>query len=234
MIKDVVEAVLRTDIKRAASGFAYKRYLDKDISVLSKATESRATKKLKYHSTMEDGRKIYHGVNAGGEHQYAVVGHDGKLDAHVSAFKKGKSHSIEMAVARPGAGVHKLYHHLITKHDHILTGKEQSAGGLGIWQRIRKMGGVNVHGYHPKTGRAQHVDIVHRPELSHVSHSELENFRKTKGGTRTQRKKEYGDLKKTQSMMVVAHKSRNIRPMKSKVSESFETVMRVIREQINR
>ncbi len=224
------EAVLRTDIKRAASGFAYKKFLDKDISVLAKATEPRATKKLKYHSTMEDGRKVYHGVNEGGEHQYAVVGHDGKLDAHVSAFKNGKSHSIEMAVARPGAGVHKLYHHLITKHDHILTGKEQSAGGLGIWQRMRKMGGVNVHGYHPKTGRAQHVDIVSRPELSHVSHSELEKFRKTKGGTRTQRKKEYGDLKKTQSMIVVAHKNRNIRPMKTRVSESYQTVARVIRE----
>ena len=233
-MEDLDEAVLRTDIKRSAGGFAFKKFLGKSIDEVKKSIDSGARKKLKLHSTMDDGRKVYHGIDAHGDHHFSVVGHDGNVDAHVNAIKQGKSHAIEMAVARPGAGVHKLYHHLITKHNHILTGKEQSVGGLAIWQKMRKMGGVNVHGYHPKSGKAQHVDIVNRPELSHVSHSELERFRKTKGGTAAQRKKEYGDLKKTQSMIVVAHKNRNIRPTKARVSECYQTVMQVIREQVKR
>jgi hypothetical protein len=231
-MEDLDEAVLRTDITRTARGFAYKKFLGKDIADVKKAIDPGAKKKVRYHSTMEDGRKVYHGVGADGHHHFSIVGHDGTVEAHVNATKDGKSHAIEMTVAKPGAGVHKLYHHLITKHNHILTSKEQSGGGLAVWQRMRKMGGVNVHGFHPKTGKAQHVDIVHRPELSHVSHSELEKFRKTKGGTAVQRKKEYADLKKTQSMMVVAHKNRNIRPMKSRMSECYRTITRVIREAV--
>jgi hypothetical protein len=233
-MEDLDEAVLRTDIKRTAGGFAYKKLLGKGIDEVKKSVDPGAKKKMKLHSTMEDGRKVYHGVDEAGDHHFSVVGHDGNVDAHINAVKQGKSHAIEMAVARPGAGVHKLYHHLITKHNHILTGKEQSVGGLAIWQKMRKMGGVNVHGYHPKTGRAQHVDIVRRPELSHISHSELKRFRKTKGGTAAQRKKEYGDIKKTQSMILVAHKNKNIRPMKSRVSECYQTVIEVIREQVKR
>lgn len=219
-VEDLIEAVLRTDIKRSASGFAFKKFLGKSIDTVKKLIDTDARKKFKYHSTLEDGRAVYHGIDSGGDHHFSIVGQDGNIDAHVNAIKQGTALAIEMAVARPGAGVHKLYHHLITKHNYILTGKEQSAGGLGIWQKMRKMGGVNVHGYHPKTGKAQHIDIVSRPELSHVGQYELDQFRKTKGGTADQRKKEYGDLKKTQSMIVVAHKNKNIKPVKSQMPES--------------
>lgn len=230
MIKDVVEAELRTDITKRATGFGNKKFLNKPVADIQTGFNKTARRKLKHHSTMADGRHVYHGIDNDGHHHYMTTDHEGKVDASVTAIKHGKSHKIDMVVAKPGSGVHKLYHHLITKHDHILTSDQQSVGGLAIWQRMRKMGGVNVHGYHPKTGRGQHVDIVHRPELSHVSRSELEKFRKTKGGTTAQRKKEYGDLKKTQSMMVVAHKNKNIRPSKSRVSECYHTVMRVIKE----
>ena len=234
MIDILDEAVLRTDITKKASGFAFKRYLDKPLDHLRKKLDDGAKKKMKYHSTLEDGRKVYHTIDHFGQHHFTTTDHEGNVDSHVNAVKQGKSLAIDMAVAKPGSGVHKLYHHLITKHDHILTSKEQSHGGLAIWQKMRKMGGVNVHGFHGKTGRAQNIDVVKHPEYSHVSHGELEAFRKTKGGTVSQRKKEYRDLKKTQSMIVVAHKNRNIKPMKPiKESVTF-TVLRVIRESLGK
>lgn len=227
--EELAEAKLRTDITRRAAGFTYKKFLGKPIEHIQNKFDEYANKRMKHHSTMEDGRHVYHGVDDHGDHHYAVVDHEGKVAAHVNMIKQGKAHKIDMAVAKPGAGVHKLYHHLITKHNHIITSDEQSLGGLSIWQRLRKMGGVGVHGYDKKTGRAQHVDIVHRPELSHVSDKELETFRKTRGGSIKQRKAEYKDLKKTQSMQLVAHKNKNIRPMKS-VREQVESIIQTVLE----
>lgn len=228
--EQLTEARLRTDITKRASGFHFKKFLGKPVEQVQKQLDSGARKKYKLHSTMEDGRHVYHGIDSEGHHHYSIVDHDGTVAAHVNMIKYGKSHKIDMAVAKPGAGVHKLYHHLITKHNHILTSDEQSTGGLSIWQRLRKMGGVGIHGYHKKSGKAQHVDIVHRPELSHVGDPELEKFTKTKGGTIRQRKAEYGDLKRTQAMQLVAHKSRNIRPMKS-VREDVESIVHAVVEQ---
>lgn len=229
---DLNEVILRTDITRAAKGFAYKKFLGKHISKVKKTFDADAHKELKHHSVMSDGRHVYHGVDSFKHHHYMVTDHEGNVQISSTAVKKGKSHSIEMTVANPGAKVHHLYHHLITKHNHILTSKEQSPGGLGIWQRLRRMGGVNVHGYHPKSGRGQHVDIVHRHELSHVDHKELENQRKVKGGSIKQRKKEYADLKKTQNMMLVAHKDKNKKPLKAVKEENriVSTIFRVLRE----
>jgi hypothetical protein len=228
------EATLRTDITRRATGFAFKRYLGKHVDQVKKHFDSDAKRKLKQHSTMDDGRHVYHGVDNAGHHHYMVVDHHGHVQASVNAEKKGKSHMIEMAVAKPGANVHKLYHHLITKHGHILTSKEQSPGGLAIWQKLRKMGGVNVHGYHPKTGRGEHIDIVHDTSQSHVSRDDLKTERQGRGGgTRAQRKKEYADLKKTQAMVLVAHKDKNIKPSRSVRESTSSTVLRVIKESIN-
>jgi hypothetical protein len=238
LIDDLInEVVLRTDITNraaAGAGFHNKKFLNKPIADVQKKFNSLARRKLKHHSTMEDGRHVYHGIDHDGHHHYMVAGDDGHVHAAVTAIKQGKSHAIDVAVAKPGAGMHKLYHHLITKHNHILTSKEQSHGGLSIWQRLRKMGGVNIHGYHPKSGRGEHIDVVKRPELSHVSHSDVERQRKVKGGTIPQRKKEYADIKRTQSMIVVAHKNKNIRPMKTVKESSAETVIRVIKEMTGR
>jgi hypothetical protein len=231
---EISEARLRLDITKKATGFINKKFLRKPIEKVQNSFNETARRKLKHHSTMEDGRHVYHGIDNDGHHHFVTVNHEGNVDASVTAIKRGKAHDIDMAVAVPGAGVHKLYHHLITKHNHILMSKEQSPGGLAIWQKMRKMGGVNIHGYHSRSGKGEAIDVVKHPEDSHVSNRELANFLRTKGGSVSQRKREYADLKKTQKMHVVAHKNKNIRPMKSKVSESFEIVMQVIREQVKR
>lgn len=230
----VHEAKLRTDITKKAVGFANKKYLKKPIEKVQSGFNQSARRKLKHHSTMQDGRHVYHGIDDEGHHHYMTVNHEGNVDSSVTAIKRGKAHDIDMAVAVPGAGVHKLYHHLITKHNHILTSKEQSHGGLGIWQRMRKMGGVNIHGYHSKSGRGQAIDIVKHPEDSHVSDKELESFRKSKGGSVSRRKTEYADLKKQQKMHVVAHKNRNIRPTKPVKEGVLGTVLSVIRESLEK
>lgn len=224
--------VLRTDISKKATGFSNKKFLNKHIGDVQKKFNLTANRKLKHHSIMDDGRHVYHGIDHDRHHHYMVTGSDNTVHASITAIKHGKSHMIDMAVGKSGAGIHKLYHHLITKHNHILTSKEQSYGGLSIWQKIRKMGGVNVHGYYPKSGKPQHIDIVRYPEDSHVSQKELDKQRKSKGGTISQRKKEYADLKKTQGMMVVAHKNRNIRPMKPIKESAADIVLRIIREKV--
>jgi hypothetical protein len=225
------EVNFRTDISKRATGFANKKFLKKPIEKVQHHFNQISRKNLRHHSTMEDGRNVYHGIDDNGHHHYMTVNKEGKIDSSITAIKRGKSHHIDMAVAVPGAGVHKLYHHLITKHDHILASDEQSKGGLRLWQKMRKLGGVNVHGYHPRNGKAEHVDIVRHPEDSHVSNSELSSFLKTPGGTRGQRKKEYAHLKKTQEIIVVAHKDRNKRPI-VREHQTKNTVLKVIRESL--
>ena len=234
MKSDINEARLRTDITRGAAGFENKKFLKKPVEKVQGMFNETARRKLKHHSTMEDGRKVYHGIDGDGHHHYMTVNHEGNVDSSVTAIKRGKAHDIDMAVALPGSGMHKLYHHLITKHNHILMSKEQSAGGLGIWQRMRKMGGVNVYGYHSRSGKGEAIDIVKHPEDSHVSDRELASFRKTKGGSVTQRKAEYAALKRQQKMHVVAHKNRNIRPMKPVKEGVLGTVLSVIRESLEK
>lgn len=224
------EVELRTDITKAARGFVYKKFLGKHIDDVKKRFDAVSRRKLKHHSTMHDGRHVYHGIDEYGQHHYMVADHEGHVRGSVTMEKKGKAHAIEMAVAQPGAKMHHLYHHLITKHNHIITSKEQSPGGLAIWQRMRKMGGVNIHGYHTRAGRGQHVDVVHRPELSHVSADELTKHLHSKGGTIHQRKSEYADLKKTKSMILVAHKDKNKKPWKPVKESAASTVLRLIRE----
>jgi len=227
------EAVLRTDITKAATGFGNKRYLDKPLETMKKKfARDGAKKQLEHHSTMADGTHVFHGIDHAGLHHYVTTNKQGNIDRVVATSKQGKAHKIETAVASGGAGVHKMYHHLITKHNHILTSDEQSHGGLSIWQKMRKMGGVNIHGFHKKTGRGEHIDIVRHPEESHVSNKDLETLRKAGGGTREQRKKEYAAAKKTQSMTLVAHKDRNIKKSRTVKESASATVLRVIRESI--
>jgi len=225
------EVNLRTDISKKAVGFVNKKFLKKPIEKIQANFNQIARKKLKHHSTMEDGRHVYHGIDENGHHHFMTTNHEGKVDSSVTAIKKGKAHDIDMAVAVPGAGVHKLYHHLITKHDHILTSTEQSPGGHAIWKKMRKMGGINIHGFHKKSGKGEHIDIVKHPEDSHVSNKELSSFLNSKGGTRQQRKTEYAHLKKQQNMALVAHKDSKVRPMKEGVAF---TVLSVIRESLEK
>lgn len=234
LMDELSEVDLRTDITKKATGFANKKFLNKPIADIQSKFNRTARRKLKHHSTMEDGRHVYHGIDDDGHHHFMTVDNSGHVDSSVTAIKRGKSHNIDMAVAKPGAGVHKLYHHLITKHNHIITSNSQSGGGLRIWQNMRKMGGVNVHGYHKKSGKPVHIDIVRHPEESHVSRKELEKMRRDKGGTRDVKKKEYAATKKQMAMHLVAHKNKNILPMKNVKENASSTVLRVIRESLEK
>ncbi len=218
---------LRTDITKRATGFGNKKFLNKPIEKVQQDFNKAAHRKLKHHSTMEDGRQVYNGIDNDGHHHFMTTNREGKVDTSMTAMKTGKAHKVDMAVATPGAGIHKLYHHLITKHDHIITSDEQSPGGLAIWKKMHKKGGINIHGYHSKSGKGENIDIARHPEDSHVSDKELASFRKTKGGTALQRKAEYAHLKKQQKMTLVAYKDPKARPVKEAVSF---TVLGVIRE----
>jgi hypothetical protein len=221
------EARLRTDITKKATGFVHKKLLNKRIEDVQKHFDKTAKTKLKHHSTMVDGRHVYSGIDNDGHHHFITTSPQGHVDSSVTAIKRGKALDIDMAVANPGSGVHKLYHHLITKHNQILTSKDQSLGGLAVWQKMRKMGGVNVHGYHKGVGKGEAIDIIKHPEDSHVSDKELASQRKSKGGTVAQRKAEYAHLKKQQNMSLVAYKDKNKKPLKE---GRASTVLNVIKE----
>lgn len=86
-----------------------------------------------------------------------------------------------------------------------------------------------VAGFHNKKFLNKPVSDV-QAKFNKTARRKLKHQRKTKGGTIPQRKREYADLKRTQGMIVVAHKNKNIRPMKPVKESAAETVLRVVRE----
>lgn len=97
-------------------------------------------------STTKSGHDVYH--DKPGEY-YAVK--NGKIHLHISGNKDGKSFATVQTKAYEGNTIkaHELYAHLIKHHKLILTsGANQSEGGKKIWQRLSKVKGINVHGWH--------------------------------------------------------------------------------------
>jgi hypothetical protein len=251
MIQDLHEVDLLTHV-RGPHGFGYaEKFLPSKrnpeghhIDDVSDAFNASAKEPLEHHSTMVSRRPdgtvlrepVHHGVDAEGYHIYMLTHPEGHpLKGHVRAIvamnKKGKAHRIETAVATAGTGVHRLYHHLITNHDHILSSDAQSEGGMKIWQKLQKMPKTTVYGHDPVTGEVHNIDVASHPEETHVAGHQIRSAQKIKVGSRDAAKKkaDIEQLKKEQRMELVAHKT--IPTTKKAVSESvLQTVFRVIRE----
>lgn len=125
----------------------------------------------------EDGDTVHHReINHydGSTHHYYVTGKSGKTNIHLSTYQKRdeKAEEIGLVTANKSSkGAHKLYQHLVVKHNKILKADDHSEGGRKVWERAAKHPKVNVHGYDDETGEVFHA---HPSEDEHyVSHREL-------------------------------------------------------------
>lgn len=251
MIQNLHEVDLLTHV-RGQHGFGYaEKFLPSKknpeghhIDDVTDAFNASAKKPMEHHSTMISRRSdgtvlrepVHHGVDAEGYHVYMMTHPEGHpLKGHVRAIvamhKKNKSHRIETAVATPGTGLHRLYHHLITNHNHIITSDTQSEGGMKIWQKLQKMRGITVYGHDPKTGELHNVDVEKHPEETHVSGHQIRSAQRVKasGKDATKKKADIEQLKKEQRIELVAHKK--LPTTKKTITENvLRTVFRVIRE----
>jgi hypothetical protein len=250
MIQDLHEVDLLTHV-RGQHGFGYaEKFLPSKrnpeghhIDDVSDAFNASAKKSLEHHSTMVSRRSdgtvlrepVYHGVDAEGYHVYMLTHPEGHpLKGHVRAIvamnKKGKAHRIETAVATAGTGVHRLYHHLITNHNLILSSDKQSKGGMEIWKKLQKMRGITVYGHDPVTGEVHNVDVEKHPEETHVSGHQIRSAQrvKTSGKDATKKKADIEQLKKEQRIELVAHKK--LPTPKSVTENILRRVIRVVQE----
>lgn len=111
--------------------------------------------------TLDNGHHVYQTDNAkGNQHTYQVVNpRSGKTNIVLSTYDSGSAESVGQLVAnRQSRGAHHLYHHLVTKHNKIITSDDQSDGARKVWHRVSKMKGINVHGYDPTDNEAVHLD----------------------------------------------------------------------------
>lgn len=172
------------------------------------------------HSKMRNGDQVHHYHNhSTGNTNYLVTDKTNKVKAHLTLKQKEgwKSHNVESSNAKPGFGMHKLYHHLITKHDHIITSDHQSPGGLHIWHKLSRMPGISVHGHDTRNDTHHAIEIDKRnPDDTHTSSDyfsgnkeipEKIKNKKLRASDRNHRLKDHEDVMKTYSMSLVAHKT---------------------------
>jgi len=152
------------------------------------------------HIGTTQGHDVYHRPRMGNSHDYVMTkAGDKKIHTHLNTFKKkGGAHHVNFLQAKPGAGpgVHHLYHHLITKHNVLLTSNNQSEGGAKVWHKMSKMKGVHVHAVDAK-GVGHHVDLSDTRD-THVNPNDI---------YRAKTEKHVKRLRSIMAMRLVAHKS---------------------------
>jgi hypothetical protein len=145
------------------------------------------------------GHDVYHRPRAGNNHDYVMTKEgDRKIHTHLNTFKKVGADHVNFVQSNPGAGpgVHHLYHHLITKHNVVLTSRHQSEGGASIWNKMSKMRGVHVHAIDAK-GVGHHVDLDDLRD-THVKPSDVDSAKSAKHAK---------ELRSIMAKRLVAHKA---------------------------
>lgn len=121
-----------------------------------------------HFGTLKNGDHIYHKTekdkykSGENQHHYAVANpRSKKINIHLKTLKKEGEASEKVDYLHSSdssKGAHHLYHHLVTKHDKIITSRSQSDGARKVWHKVSKMPGVNIHQYHPSSNKAHHLD----------------------------------------------------------------------------
>ena len=117
-------------------------------------------------------------------HYFAHNTETGKVDVALSTDerkhkKEGNSTmKIQALTSHPDSElkVHKFYHHLITKHNKILTSDHQSEGGMKVWQKLANERGINIHAFLKGQGRTVNP---HDDNETHATHPERHAAPKT-------------------------------------------------------
>lgn len=172
--------------------------VDKNHKFSDSIVGRRTTSGFTHIGTVK-GHDIYHRERQGNNHDYVMTKeNDRKIHTHLNLDKKKSgAHHVNFVQAKSGEGpgVHHLYHHLITKHNIMLTSHKQSEGGARIWAKLQKMRGVHVHGVDSR-GKGHHVDL-----------SDISNTHANPNHLYMPRDKDdLATLKHIKSLRLVAHK----------------------------
>lgn len=116
---------------------------------------------FKHVGNIKGGHKVYlhNGVVV---NKYVVADKNNKVHTALNTkrYTSNENHEeIQYASTSKGSpGIHHLYHHLVTKHDKILSSDSQSEGARKVWHKVSKMKGIHVHGFDTKNNKAIHLN----------------------------------------------------------------------------
>lgn len=162
-----------------------------------------------HHTIHQAVHKTSNGPNGKYSEYIAHNKKTGHVDMHVDGYarKHTNGHTTLHVSTLSGRSdsklkAHDFYHHLITKHNHILVGSEHTEGGAHVWRKLASKKDVNVHGMHHD--KPVNLD-PHDSEETHVSDDELHHHEKGVGmGPRTTHSDDHAhEIKHT---VLVAHK----------------------------
>jgi hypothetical protein len=114
-----------------------------------------------YQSTMPSGHHLYtqseispSSIAPSEQKHYAFNPKTKQVDMQVDGLVKhhangSRTFRVGELSGREGSSIkaHDLYHHLITKHDHILRTDMHSVGGMKVWKKLSQKPDINVHGW---------------------------------------------------------------------------------------
>jgi hypothetical protein len=159
-------------------------------------------------SKLPHGHTLHHinSHNSSKDHHFVVSDHKGNITHHIETSKVGSheksAHHVNFSSSSGTSKIkmHDVYHHLLKK-GHVLATSGQSEGGEHIWSHLQKKKDVNIHGWHPKTGKAENVDLKHGTDETHMTQKTYKSI--AKGST-----KDESEAHKTKSMWLIAHHKR--------------------------
>ena len=120
-------------------------------------------KDAQHIGTLDNGHHVFHkhGSSTETNHYYVADPKTKRSNLALTTHqpKKEKAERIVyLSGNKQSLGAHHLYTHLVTKHNKILTGEDQSEGARAVWAKAAKHPKVRVHGYDPDTNTAVHHD----------------------------------------------------------------------------
>jgi hypothetical protein len=154
------------------------------------------------HLSDIDPEHSLHVKEAGHKKTYYVVANK-KIVSSIETKKNGKSEQVNLTAAHHTntMPVHRVYAHLIKKHDTILQSSDhQSAGGKGVWHRLSKEPGIAVHGWNPESKTAVNLGNKLSSDTDHDTHVNSDDDYKDA------RADSHHEINRVGAMTLIAHK----------------------------
>lgn len=162
--------------------------------------------------SIDKDNHVYHNHFAG-YHTYAVGNvKDGRAHTILTANQGEHPKTLKVDILQANknsVGAHKLYQHLVTKHDRTIMSNDQSEGARKVWAKAAKHPQINVHGWDDKKQKAFHLHPNDDEEF--VSSHEVDAARDERWDganhkIRNKAEKELNKIHDTMHQYIVMHK----------------------------
>ena len=150
-----------------ANDISDKETLAKEGGLGASNLGKKPPKEAKHIGTLTNGHKVWHsaeGDHKYREHEYHVTGPNGKTNIFLQTYHYGDEkaeHVGGLISNKESGGAHKLYQHLVTKHDKIIYSDDQSPGARKVWAKAGRHPKVNIHGWHERGNGSAHDEPFH-------------------------------------------------------------------------